>query len=65
MLSFGDTFDGHFSIFIETGDLKISECPDLNSESSSNSQMRKPMAWARKIFKSKFHSERKSDKNFL
>jgi hypothetical protein len=61
----GDTFDGHFQIFIETRDLKISESPDLNLEESSNSPIRAPMAWARKIFKSKFHSERKFDKNFL
>jgi len=32
----GDTFDGHFPIFIETRDLKISESPDLNLEESSN-----------------------------
>jgi hypothetical protein len=65
MFFIGDTFDGHFPIFIETRDLKISESPDLNLEESSNSPIRAPMAWVRKIFKSKFPSEKKSDKNFL
>jgi hypothetical protein len=65
MFFIGDTFDGHFQIFIETRDLKISESPDLNLEESSNSRIRVTMAWVGKIFKSKFPSEKKSDKNFL